>query len=116
MDRQPYSIAVWPVGVPISLPKVDYILVGKDVDGKRSYGLASWSEVIEIVQNAGGRFDVSKVPLDIEYFRTPPAIAKWIAEIPPVELASIPYLPPYKIIDDEVIEVGKTIEPADRIA
>jgi hypothetical protein len=46
-------VAVWATGMPIMLPEVDYVLVGRDAGGEQRYGLAAWSEVLDVVGGVG---------------------------------------------------------------
>lgn len=117
VEGRPSSVVVWPLGMPISLPEVDYILVGRRVSGEMRFGLASWSEALEVAARAG--FDTTMTPLDMEYFSTPPPIANWVANIPLIDYAAFQRqrLPAHLIIDEEIItaarkSLGQT-EPID---
>ena len=98
-------VATWPQGLPISLPKVDYVLVGRVVEGETRFGLASWSEILEIIGRAG--FDTSATPLDIEYFATPPAIAQWVANIPLIDLDRSQQLHGPHVMDEETMAAAR---------
>ncbi len=97
----PSRVAVWPTGMPIFLPKVDHVMPGRLVGDERCYGLAPWSEVLDLARRAG--FDTTDDPLTLAYFRTPDAIAKWFAEMPLVDLREVPELASETIIDAEVV-------------
>ena len=99
------QVVTWGEGMPILLPRVDYVRVGRHVDGKKRVGLARWSEVIEIAQRAG--VDVTRTPLQLIYSKTPTAIADWVANIPLIENAMIEYVEPYEILDEEVIATAR---------
>jgi hypothetical protein len=91
--------------LPIILPKVDYVLLGRDVGHEKGYGLAAWLEVEDVVRRAG--FDTTKDPLDLRYFLTPPPIAEWFANIPLIDLTALSLLPAYEILDDELISAAR---------
>jgi hypothetical protein len=102
---RPSRVAVWPLGLPIILPKVDYVLLGRDVGHEKGYGLAAWLEVEDVVRRAG--FDTTKDPLDLRYFLTPPQIAEWFANIPLIDLTALSPLHAYEILDDELISAAR---------
>jgi hypothetical protein len=105
IDGRPSRVAVWPLGMPIILPRVDYILLGRDVGDEQRYGLAPWSEVEDVVRRAG--FDMTQDPLDLRYFLTPPPIADWFANIPLIDLTALTPLPAYEILDDELFTAAR---------
>jgi hypothetical protein len=98
-------VAVWPTGSPILLPTVDYILIGRVISGEKRYGLASWSEVLDVIQRAG--LDTAKDPLDIAYFAIPPPIANWVASIPLIDVEALERVRPDQILDDELIAAAR---------
>jgi hypothetical protein len=53
IENHPSRVVVWGEGMPILLPEVDYVLVGRVVSGEARFGLAPWSEVVEVVRRAG---------------------------------------------------------------
>jgi hypothetical protein len=116
VEGRPSSVVVWALGMPISLPMVDYVLVGRLVSGEKRFGLASRSEVLEVAARAG--FDTTMTPLDMEYFVTPPPIAKWVASIPLIDFAAFQRgrLPAHRIVDEEIIAAArKSLEQAEPI-
>ena len=98
----PSLVAVWALGMPVLLPSVDYVLVGRDDSGVKRYGLAPWSEVLAVVQSAG--IDIGSDPLDIRYAVTPAPIARWVAEISEVDPKTLPRLSFDEIIDSEIAQ------------
>jgi len=108
MNGRPATIAVWPLGMPISLPKVDYVLIGQSDDGEKRFGLAPWPEVLDLARSAG--FDVSGTTLELAYRQTPEPIAKWFQDIPLIDLKSFEFLEVHKLLDDETIERGAALE------
>jgi hypothetical protein len=116
VEGRPSSVVIWPRGMPVSLPQVDYVLVGRLVSGEKRFGLASRSEVLEVAARAG--FDTTMTPLDMEYFRTPPPIAKWVASIPLIDFAAFQRhrLTAHRIIDEEIMAAAQEAiegEPID---
>jgi hypothetical protein len=103
--NMPSLVVVWALGMPVVLPKVDYVLVGRDESGVKRYGLAPWSDVLATLRRAS--IDVSGDPLDLEYPVTPAPIARWVAEIPAVDTQTVPRLATYEIIDSEVLEAAR---------
>ncbi len=104
--------ALWPEGRPILLPKVDLVVVGRVVDGKKRFGLASWAEVEDIVRRAG--FNAANDPVDIRYLVKPQPIADWLAQVP--MLAKIQYVEPHQILDDELIAAARESLEGDHAA
>ena len=100
----PSLVVVWALGMPVILPQVDYVMVGRDESGVKRYGLAPWSEVLAQLRRAA--IDVSGDPLDIQYPVTPAPIARWVAQIPAVDVQTLPRLPPHEIIDSEILEAA----------
>ena len=105
IEGRPSRVVVWPLGMPIVLPRVDHVLVGRNIGDEKRYGLATWSEVEDVVRDAG--FDMTKDPFDLRYLRTPPAIADWIANLPFVDLATLERRPAYTILDDDLIAAAR---------
>jgi hypothetical protein len=101
-------VAIWPTGMQILLPKVDYVLVGRLVAGEKRFGLAPWSEVLDVLQRAG--LDTSKDPLDIAYLERPPPIANWVLNIPLIDVDALERLRPDQILDDELIAAARDFE------
>jgi hypothetical protein len=108
VEGAPSLTVVWPMGMPILLPAVDYVYVGREVDGEKRFGLSPWSEVLGVAARAGA--DTAKLPLSLDYSRTPEAIAQWIAEIPLVDIEAAPGLSPDQLIDSEILDAaGKQV-------
>jgi hypothetical protein len=101
-------VALWPTGMSILLPNVDYVLIGRVVSGEKRYGLAPWSEVLEVLRRAG--LDTTKDPLEIAYLVTPPPIAEWVTNIPLIDLEGLERLRADQILDDELIAAARDFE------
>jgi len=95
------TMAHWPRGMPVLLPKVDYVLINREDGNDERFGLPPWSEVLEVV-GRNPRFDVTKDPISLEYLRTPQAITKWIENIPPIDLEALERLPATQVFDTEL--------------
>jgi hypothetical protein len=98
-------VAVWPTGSPILLPRVDYVLIGRVISGQKRYGLASWSEVLNVIQRAS--LDTAKDPLDIAYLTIPPPKANWVANIPLIDVEALERVRPDQILDEELIAAAR---------
>ena len=99
------TTAVWPLGMPVSLPKVDHVLVGRTVGGEKRFGLAPWAEVVGVIaQNP--RFDIETNPNDLKYFQTPPSIAEWVMNISLIDLSALEKLPPLRVFDVEIMKAA----------
>ena len=102
----PRLAAVWGAGISILLPTVEYVLVGREDGGQKRFGLAAWSEVVELAQQSG--FDTSTDTLDFRYQTVPAAIARWFAHIPEVDVTKLPKLSFVDIIDSELVSGSPT--------
>lgn len=105
IDGHLRRIVVWGEGMPVLLPQVDHVLVVPDGSREKRVGLASWSEIVDLAKRAG--FDTAQDPLELLYLAPPPAIADWVANVPPIDEKAIEQIPPYEIIDDEVIAAAR---------
>jgi hypothetical protein len=105
IEGRPSRVVVWPQGMAALLPKADYVLVGRLVSGEKRYGLARWSEVLEVVQSAG--FDTATNPLKLMYLVTPPPIANWVANVPLIDINTLERLSADRILDEEVIAAAR---------
>jgi hypothetical protein len=105
IEGRPSRVVAWGDGMPILLPKVDYVLVGRDVSGEPRFGLAPRTEVAEVVERAG--FDPKNDPLKIAYFKTPRPIADWVANIPLIDINALKQLRADQIVDDELIVAAR---------
>jgi hypothetical protein len=105
IEGRPSTVVIWGDGRPVLLPKVDYVLVGRHVSGENHVGLAPWSAIVDIVERAD--FDTANDPLKLAYFRTPPPIANWVANIPPIDVSALERLRVDEILDDELIAAAR---------
>jgi hypothetical protein len=101
----PSRVVVWGEGMPILLPKVDHVLVGRVVSGEARFGLAPWSEVVEVVRRAG--LDATNDPLKLAYRVTPPPIADWVSNIPLIDTEALEQLSADRILDNELIAAAR---------
>jgi hypothetical protein len=108
IEGRPSRVVIWPEGMPALLPRADHVLVGRLVSGEKRFGLARWSEVLEVAQRAG--LDTAQDPLKLAYLVTPPPIANWVANIPLIDLEELERLSADKILDDEVIAAAREFE------
>jgi hypothetical protein len=105
IDGRPSRVVTWPRGMPIMLPRVEHVLVGRIIDGEKRYGLAPWPEVEEVVRRAD--FDMTKDPLDLRYFFTPAPIADWVANVPLIDLDILERLNADRILDEELVAAAR---------
>lgn len=98
----------WGDGRPIWLPRVDYILVGRQGSGGKEVGVAPWSEVVELARRAG--FDTAKDPLHLDYFTTPPAIVEWFAQVPAIDLKCLERIRPFRVLDEELVAAAREMQ------
>jgi hypothetical protein len=105
IEGRPSRVVVWPRGMSIMLPRVDYVLLGRVIEGEKRYGMAPWPEVEHVVRRCG--FDMTKDPLDLRYFRTPEPIVDWIVNKPLVDTKALERLPAYTILDDELLAAAR---------
>jgi hypothetical protein len=98
IEGHPGRVVVWAQGMPALLPQVDHVLVGRLVSGEKRFGLATWSEVVEVAKRAG--FDTTQNP-------PPPSIANWVANIPLIELDALERLSVERILDNELIAAAR---------
>ena len=108
IEGRPRRVIVWGEGMPALLPRVDHVLVGRIVSGERRFGLASWSEVVELAKRAG--FDTTTNPLKLAYLVTPPPIADWVANRPLIDFEALERLSADEILDDELIAEARDLE------
>jgi hypothetical protein len=105
IDGRLSRVAIWPTGMQILLPRVDYVLVGRLVAGEKRFGLAPWSEVLDVIQRAG--LDSTKDPLDIAYLVRPPPITEWVVNKPLIDVDALERLRPDQILDEELIAAAR---------
>jgi hypothetical protein len=107
IKERPRRVIVWPQGNPVLLPEADYVLVGRIAGAEKRYGLATWSEVLDVVQRAG--FDTTRSPLNLDYAATPPPIAHWVNNIPLIDHASLSgaKMEAYQVVDDELVAAAR---------
>lgn len=98
-------VAIWPDARPVSLPEVDYVLRSRIVAGENRYGVAAWSEVLEIAGGAG--FDTTRQRLDLHYNATPASISTWVGGVALVDSDALTQLDPEKVIDEELIATAR---------
>lgn len=112
IDRPANTVVAWGDGMPVLLPKVDHVLVGRSTSGEPRFGLVPWSEVAEIIDRAG--FDTTNDPLKLAYSTTPPLIANWVAHMPTVDVGALERLRADQILDDELVAAAKESMERDK--
>ena len=105
VEGRPSRVAIWPQGMPVSLPRVDHVLIGRLVANEKRFGIATWSEILEVARNAG--FDTTKPRLDLHYRVTPVPISAWVENIALIDLDAAGRLDPAKVIDDELVAAAR---------
>jgi hypothetical protein len=108
IDGRPRRVVVWGQGMPILLPQVDHVLVGREVSGEPHFGLVPWSDVLEVLRHT--RFDTTKDPITLHYFKTPQPIAEWVANVPSIDVKTLERLRPDQVLDDELIAAARSFE------
>jgi hypothetical protein len=91
--------------MPILLPKVDYVLVGRHVRGEKCVALAPCAAVAEAIERAG--FDTANDPIKLAYFTTPPPIKELVTNIPAIDVKALERLRADEILDDELIAAAR---------
>lgn len=107
IDGRASLVTVWGNGMPIILPAVDYVLVGRYVNGQERVGLAPWVEVADVVARAG--IAVGNMPLDINYESTPSAIRQWVDSVQLIDPSTLPLLQPEQLLDEEAAVGGQRL-------
>lgn len=96
---------IWPRAASILLPRVDYVALAEVASGKPLFALASWSEVVDVVQRAG--FDTTRDPIHLDYIVIPPAIKQWFIDKNPAAPALPAKVDSYRIVDEEVVAAAR---------
>jgi hypothetical protein len=98
-------VVIWPRGEPVLMPRVPHVLIRRFVSRESRYGLATWSEVLDVVARAG--FDTTKDSLHLKYIITPEPIADWVANIELIDHHALEDIDPYRIIDENIVEAAR---------
>jgi hypothetical protein len=103
-NRGDVGLAVaWGQAMPILLPAVDFVFVGRQENGAKLFGLVSWAEVVNVLGHAGVCVDCD--PIDVRYkdIEAPPEIAKWVASVPAIDRSVVKGLEFGRIVDSELV-------------
>jgi hypothetical protein len=100
IDGRVYRVIVWRDSTSILIPRVDYVVVAKEVAGRAQAGLVAWLAFVDVAKHAG--FDTSKEPIELRYLTPPSGIVDWANKIPLIDLKTIERLFPYQIINQEL--------------
>jgi hypothetical protein len=111
VDGRLATVAIWPEGMQISLPSVDYVAVGRMISNKTHFGLAPWSHVVELLRHE--RFDITQDPIEVAYFNKPPSIENWVGNFPMADLATLENVPNHQVIDAEILAAAREAIPAE---
>lgn len=104
------TFVVWPTGMPVSLPRVDYVMIGQGFrPSERSFGLVAWSETVEALARAG--FDTTRDPIEVEYFRAPKELLLWLAAVPRTDLDSLARIEGDDVMDAETVAAAHAAGP-----
>ncbi|HEX4193363.1 MAG TPA: hypothetical protein VHY80_09705, partial [Stellaceae bacterium] len=105
IDGRACRLVVWGESMPILLPRVDYVVVAREVAGKLRTGRVPWSEVVELAKRGG--FDSSQDTIELRYLTPPPMITDWATSIPPTELKAHERLGAHQILDEELVAAAR---------
>jgi hypothetical protein len=100
IDGRLSRVVTWGEGMPVLLPEVDHV-VGRIESGDARFGLAPWSEVLEVLRSAG--LEATGNPLKLNYRVTPAPIADWVANIPLTDHEALERVSADRMLDDELI-------------
>jgi hypothetical protein len=110
VDGRLATVAIWP-GMQASLPRVDYVAVGRMISNKTQFGLAPWSDIVELLRHE--RFDITQDPIEVAYFIKPPSIENWVSNFPMADLATLENIPNHQVIDAEILAAAREAIQAD---
>ena len=102
LDGRPRTIALWPLQVPIVLPEVDYVMLGRQASNDLEWAVCSWGKVENAARLAG--FDASARPLDLRYEDPPRSIAALFKDAAALDPQTVRRLEPVELIDSEILE------------
>jgi hypothetical protein len=105
IDGRARRVIVWRDSSAILMPRVDYVVVAKEVGGTPQAGIVSWAEFVELAHRAG--FDTSKEPIELRYLTPPQLVTDWAATIPLIDLKAIERLHAYQILDEELVAAAR---------
>jgi len=102
---RPSTVVVWGDGIPVLLPKVDYVLVGRHVQAEKQAGLAPWSAIANVLERSG--FNAADDPIKLAYFTTPSSIKELVTNIPAIDAKALERLRADEILDEELIAAAR---------
>ena len=110
LDGAVVTAAVWPDGIPSVLPKVDYLIIGREqlapktlFRKKADTVFVEWAEIYPLIARHNSNEHEGAV--DLNYVHCPKDVARFILGLARNEPA-VTGLPPDQVLDDEL--VGKS--------
>jgi hypothetical protein len=102
---------VWPQVMPILLPSVDFVLVGREENGAKIIGLATMTDVTTVLRDAAQAYPqwrgilVDCDPLSVEYPEVEPLpqLVEWAAGLPAFDRSAMGVLNFDDIVDSELV-------------
>ena len=85
--------------------------MGRRVGGEKRFGVARWSEVVDVVERAG--FDVTKDPLDVRFLVRPPPIAEWAVKLPLVKEEALEKVFLHRVLEDDLVAAAGELQLMD---
>lgn len=112
IDGQPATAAVWPDGIPVVVPPVDYLIIGRQalspkrflfIFKRKGFVLMPWVDVLPTLLAHGTQDDAGTMTLTYE--RPPAAIVAFVKALPE-NARTIEGLPSDRVLDREIIETA----------
>jgi hypothetical protein len=95
------TVVVWGDGMPVLLPKVDFVLMGRSENGPPSFSLTSWETVTDLLRGVG--IQEESYGFNLNYVKTPIAIQSFVKSMVPTEKSNLTRISADNIFDDDLI-------------
>ena len=108
IDGGSRTVAAWPDGIPVVLPYVDYVVIGRDefaprkwLRRQKDHIFVSWNELHPNISNYDARTNPNAVTLN--YASVPHDLREYVSHLPPNSLEVVG-LSPDSVLDRELVE------------
>jgi hypothetical protein len=104
---RPGLSVMWALGMPILLPEVDYVVIGRDEEDRKVLGVVPFAEAADVIRAAG--VETGILPIAVDYTEPPDVIAEWVASVPKTSDGAFFQAPMHMMLDDEVLGLAAEV-------